>query len=156
MIGAKILGEALFVDSMIEKSAQLRGALRQSIARECFRLEKKVKQDKLSGQVLNRRTGRGSRSVNSRVVEDSQGVTGYVGTNVGYMAMHEQGGEFTVKEHLRLVKKAWGRALKTPVWAVVKSHKMNVAKRSFLVSALEEMKVEIHHNLNADVNKVLT
>jgi hypothetical protein len=39
-----------------------------------------------------------------------------VGTNVEYARPHEYGfnGTVTVKEHLRLVKKAFGKSLKTP------------------------------------------
>ena len=155
MIDAKIIGDVALVDKLLATSTAATGAAEASIARSCLRLLAKVKKDKLSGQVLSARTGRGRRSINQRIVRETGSVSGYVGTNVNYMAMHETGGNIDVKAHLRLVKKAWGRTLKTPVWANVSAHKMNVPKRSFLESALTEMQAQIVHDLSMDINKVL-
>ena len=155
MITAKIIGDVALSEKLMLTSSEVAGAAEASIGRSCLRLMSRVKKSKLSGQVLNARTGRGRRSINQRVVKSNGEVSGYVGTNVQYMAMHEQGGNVDVKAHLRLVKKAWGRTLKTPVWANVSAHKMNVPKRSFLESALTEMQAQIVHDLNASINRVL-
>ena len=155
MITAKIIGDVALSEKLMLTSSEVAGAAEASIGRSCLRLMSRVKKSKLSGQVLNARTGRGRRSINQRVVKSNGEVSGYVGTNVQYMAMHEQGGNVDVKAHLRLVKKAWGRTLKTPVWANVSAHKMNVPKRSFLESALTEMQAQIVHDLNASISRVL-
>lgn len=123
-----------------------------SIGRLILRLQRKVMQDKLTGQVLKVRTGTLRRSIDQRLVTDSDSVAGIVSTNVKYGKAHEYGSDktVTVREHLRLVKKAWGKELKHPVWATVKAHSMkqNLPERSFLRSALADMKPEIIADLN--------
>lgn len=61
---------------------QINEAVRQSIVRSTLKLLVKVKREKLSGQVLNVRTGRLRRSITQKVIDLSNGVTGIVGTNV--------------------------------------------------------------------------
>ncbi|QPG06558.1 phage virion morphogenesis protein [Salinimonas marina] len=59
-----------------------------------------------------------------------------VGTNVKYAKRHQFGGTMTVTvpAHTKLVNKAWGKKLKYPVWANVKSHKktVNIHPRPFM------------------------
>lgn len=145
----------------------VRSCITDSIGRLILRLQRKVMQDKLSGQALklrtgtlrrsidqalNVRTGTLRRSIDQRLVTDSDSVSGIVSTNVKYGKAHEYGSNktVTVREHLRLVKKAWGKELKHPVWATVKAHSMkqNLPERSFLRSALTDMKPEIIADLN--------
>lgn len=112
-----------------------------------IRLQRMVRQEKLSGQVLNVRSGTLRRSIDQRMITDNTAVSGVVSTNVKYGRPHEYGSNetVTVKEHVRLVKQAFGRALKSPVWATVKTHtaKQNIPEKSFLRSALADMKPEI-------------
>ncbi|AEV24619.1 Bacteriophage protein of unknown function (DUF646) [Azospira oryzae PS] len=130
----------------------VRSRVTDSIGRLILRLQRKVMQDKLTGQVLKVRTGTLRRSIDQRLVTDSDSVSGIVSTNVKYGKAHEYGSNktVTVREHLRLVKKAWGKELKHPVWATVKAHSMkqNLPERSFLRSALADMKPEIIADLN--------
>lgn len=79
-----------------------------------------------SGQPL-RDTGLLNRSVGKSV--DATGVT--IGTNLAYARIHQFGGG-PVKAHTRLVKQAFGRKLKFPVWANVKAHDANIPPRPFL------------------------
>ncbi len=78
------------------------------------------------GQPL-RDTGRLNRSVTKAV--DGAGVT--IGTNVVYARIHQFGGG-PVKAHTRLVKQAFGKKLKFPVWANVKARDANIPPRPFL------------------------
>jgi phage gpG-like protein len=125
----------------------IRSRVTESIGRLTLLLQAKVVRDKLSGQVLNVRTGTLRRSIDQRLVSDGEAVTGIVSTNLKYAKAHEYGSNqpVTVREHLRLVKKAFGKDLKTPVWATVKAHsaKQNLPERSFLRTALADMKPEI-------------
>lgn len=67
-----------------------------------------IKINKLSGQVLKRRSGRLSRSIHANPVEISAGAMSVqVGTNVEYARIHELGGQ--TKPHLI---KARGRSLR--------------------------------------------
>jgi Rad3-related DNA helicase len=49
---------------------------------------------------------------------------------------------------MRLVKKAFGRSLRTPVQSVVHAHEVRYPERSFLRSALREMQPEIRSELD--------
>lgn len=82
-----------------------------------------------SGSTL-RDTNRLMNSITSSVQKDSV----IIGTNVEYAAVHNYGakkfsfGTFAVrvKNHQRLVRKAFGKELKFPVWATVPEHDRNV------------------------------
>lgn len=128
-----------------------------SIGRLVLRLQRKVMQDKLTGQVLKVRTGTLRRSIDQVVVAEPGAVTGIVSTNVKYGKAHEYGfkGPANVKEHLRLVKQAWGKPLKFPVFATVKTHTVNMSlpERSFLRSALREMEPDIRGDLRKSVSE---
>ncbi|UCV28113.1 hypothetical protein [Ferribacterium limneticum] len=123
-----------------------RSRLADSVGRLVLRLQARVMRDKLSGQVLKVRTGTLRRSIDRQVITDGNVIAGVVSTNVGYGKAHEFGGlrTETVREHLRLVKQAFGKTLKSPVWATVGAHQRTVdlPERSFLRSALKDMQKE--------------
>lgn len=127
----------------------------KATGRITLKLMRESVQNKLSGQVLKRRTGTLARSVTQspRTFEVGRTIVGTVGVNdisgpggrapVKYGRMHEYGfaGDVPVKAHLRLVKQAFGKPLKYPVYASVRAHsaKVNMPKRSFLRSALKDL-----------------
>lgn len=134
-------------------------SLTRGIGRLVLRLLRKVKQEKLSGQVLNVRTGRLRRSINQRIEgANTARVSGVVGTNVDYGRKHEFGftGQETVKQHLRNQVKAWGRDIE-PMQVTVSSHTRNVKlpERSFLRSALAEMQPDIEREGLAIASEVI-
>jgi len=130
----------------------------KTIGRLTLNLLTKVKRDKLSGQVLNVRTGRLRRSINQKVTTVDGLVVGTVGTNVEYAAVHEYGfkGAVSVKEHLRTIKMAWGVPI-PPKRVTVSAHNrnMNLPMRSFLRSALSDMDAEIMTELRASVGRAI-
>ncbi|MEY2864603.1 MAG: hypothetical protein RLY58_2310 [Pseudomonadota bacterium] len=130
----------------------------KTIGRLTLNLLTKVKRDKLSGQVLNVRTGRLRRSINQKVTTVDGLVIGTVGTNVEYAAVHEYGfkGAVSVKEHLRTIKMAWGVPI-PPQRITVSAHNrnMNLPMRSFLRSALSDMDAEIMTELRASVGRAI-
>lgn len=142
MIGTYLTGDAEVIRKVDELGSRMRKELRGGIGRLALKLQNKVKTDKLSGQVLNVRTGRLRRSINQAVIDEGEKVTGVVSTAVKYAPPHEYGfsGVVTVREHLRMQTKAWGKAI-TPKQVTVRSHsaKMNLPARSFLRSALHDM-----------------
>lgn len=135
----------------------MRDRLRKALIRLSIELQAYIKSSKLSGQVLKNRTGTLRRSINRKIVETPHSLQAFVGTNVKYARPHEYGFEGTVnvKDHLRLVKQAWGRELRTPVWANVKAHQREVKlpERSFLRSALLDKRSKILTELNVAINK---
>jgi phage gpG-like protein len=109
------------------------------------------KQDKLTGQVLNVRTGRLRRSITQRVEEEGGSVVGYVGTNVKYARAHEFGftGNVTVREHLRRTK--GGKE------ATVRAHSrnMHLPERSFLRSALKDLQPAIRQDIRGGISEAV-
>jgi hypothetical protein len=63
MINGSVEGESKVIGNLNAFPDVLKGGLKNGITRACLRLERHVKQDKLTGQVLNVRTGRLRRSV---------------------------------------------------------------------------------------------
>lgn len=120
--------------------------MREAIVRVCLLLMGNTKR-KLSDDVLKVRTGRLRRSITQEVLDKQDVIIGQVGTNVNYAAAHEFGVNMDVQiqEHIQLRKEAFGKMLSTPVWTTVRAHTrhMVLPERSFLRSALEEMKDEL-------------
>jgi len=161
MITVEIRGVDQVVVNLKGLPEKIMTAAGESITRQLYKLVRKVKQEKLSGQVLGNPTGRLRRSIAaaSLLTDRSVEVGGIVGTNVKYAAVHEYGfsGTVTVRDHMRQIKKAFGRPLKSPHAIHVSAHgrRVNLPERSFLRSALREMADEITITLNRDINKVL-
>lgn len=128
-------------------------SLERAVGRLALKLQRRVMMSKLTGQVLKVRTGTLRRSIDQAVVREAGGVVGIVSTKVKYGRQHEFGGQVTIPEHLRLVKQAFGKELKFPVYATVKQHTARFPERSFLRSALAEMRPEIVEDLAAAVGE---
>lgn len=130
----------------------------ETIKRLAIELQTKVKDQKLSGQVLNVRTGTLRRSINQRVGVGPRSIEAIVGTNVAYAGAHEFGfkGVVTIREHLRLQKMAFGKPM-TPRRVTVRSHpaRMNMPERKFLRSALDDMRARIVSEIRAAVNSAV-
>lgn len=155
MIKSELVGYAQVSRYLGDSADKLTAGLSKSISRLVLLLQRRVKMDKLSGQVLKVRTGRLRRSINTRMEGlNTQSVAGYVGTNVVYARAHEYGftGQVNVKQSLRMQTKAWGKDI-TPVQVTVRAHPRNVSlpERSFLRSALEGMEAEIQREVNGAV-----
>jgi phage gpG-like protein len=122
----------LKLDAMPES---IRSGVRQTVSVLAEKLRSHIVQDKLRGQVLNRRTGLLGDSEAWRVDDTAQGITGtvYVGKNVPYAAIHEYGAVFS-----RLVTMAWGKHVKNP-----KNVTFHYPERSFQRTGLADMREEI-------------
>lgn len=153
MIRAELIGKEHLVPFIHSILPRVQKQLEESITRLCIQLSRSVKENKLSGAVLRNRTGRLRRSINYRLETTPTSVYGIVGTNVEYARAHEYGVDknVTVREHMRQIKKAWGKDLKAPKAVMVRSHSrhMRLPERSFLRSALREMDAEIKTQIAA-------
>lgn len=142
-----------------QAGAKAEAVARETIGRLVLLLQTQAK-FKLSGEVLNVRTGRLRRSITKRIEASGGSVSGIVGTNVSYAAAHEFGfdGTVNVREHLRQVREHGRFSLQRVkdkdlgVWrkrrgkltggvATVHAHTrhVNLPERSFLRSALKEL-----------------
>lgn len=141
MIDGYVVGTESVIRRFDSMPGKLRVQLKIAITRLAIKLQRYVKSDKLSGQVLNVRTGTLRRSIDQIVVDQGDRIIGKVSTNVGYGKRHEYGftGAETVEAHMREIKKAWGRSI-TPRQVQIREHTrtVNLPERSFLRSALRD------------------
>lgn len=147
MIRAVIVGDDRVLAMLGQVHPEVMQRLEKSVRRLVMQLTSNIKGGKLSGQVLRTRTGKLRRSINPRVEVTDTAVIGSAGTNVIYGRVHEYGGTINIREHLRRVKKAFGRELKSPVMATVRAHTAKYPERSFLRAALKDMESEIKQEL---------
>lgn len=155
MIKGTVTGDAEIVRALSQGADTLPRRMGVTVAKLTMKLAARVKSQKLTGQVLNVRTGRLRRSITPRVTGmGSSRVEGVVGTNVSYARKHEYGftGTASVRAHLRMVKKAFGKSI-SPTQVQVRAHSRNVVypEKSFLRSALKDMKPEILQALSSAV-----
>lgn len=154
-IDGTVSGDRQVIVNLGRVEPAVRAELVKATGRITLKLMRESVQNKLSGQALKRRTGTLARAVTQspRTYEAGPLIIGTVGVPdikgqggrapVKYGRAHEYGfsGTVTVKEHLRTVKQAFGKPLKTPVRATVKAHSatLNLPERSFLRSALRDL-----------------
>lgn len=124
-------------------------ALKVVIQRLTYKLLAMVKAEKLSGQVLNVKTGKLRRSINAKF--ENSGNTGVVGTNVIYGRVHEKGGALEIPQHMRMMKQAFGKPAKVPREISISGHVANFPERSFLRSALRDLEPSIQSEVSKTV-----
>lgn len=109
-------------------------SLKAAVDRLTIEVQSHVKDRKLSGQALHVQTGTLRRSINRETIVTGSTVTGQVGTNVRYAAVHEYGfrGSVNVRSYTRST--ANGGA------TTVRAHtrQMDLPARSFLRTTLAE------------------
>ena len=118
----------------------IRDALETKAGALALMLEAKIK-GKLSGDVLNVRTGALRRSIFSDIIADEDGIHAYAASSadVPYAAIHEFGyvGIEHVRAHIRRITSAAGKEVTQNVKAF--DREMNMPERSFLRTSLAEM-----------------
>lgn len=158
MISAALIGDRAVIERMQRLDGVTHANLLRVITRLAIVLQAKVKTDKLSGQVLHRRTGTLSRSINRKIDDQATSIIATVGTNVRYAAIHEYGfnGVEEVKAHLRRINQAFGRPIaETEVQVSAHTRHMVMPKRSFLRSALNEMRTQIREEMKAALTQAV-
>ena len=162
-----ITGQLIGVEKVAERFDKARNGIIPAMETQMYRIVARLNADvvknKLSGQALKVRTGTLRRSITQQVRSDTAGVTGIVGTNVEYAAIHEYGfnGMVNVKEHLRRTKAQMSlkgiksRGAQGAITVKAHSRHVNFPERSFLRSAMEENRQEIMQEMSRSVAEVL-
>ncbi len=148
MIRGEVVGDQATLRALSDQRLKVVSGVEKVVTRLTIKLLRMVKL-KLSDDVLHVRSGRLRRSINATFVGSGAKTQGQVGTNVPYGRVHEYGLTVTVEEHMRMMRKAWGKSLMTPKQVVVHQHTVHYPERSFLRSALAEMGPEIQAELDA-------
>ena len=146
MLNVTVTGDRELIEKLTAMPSKVHAALLRKVTALDLKLEAKVKQ-KLSGEVLNVRTGALRRSIFGKVEDEPTRVVGKVASSgdVKYAAIHEFGGKTAAHE---IVAKN-GQALafmmggKQVFFKKVNHPGSTMPERSFLRSSLGEMKDEI-------------
>jgi phage gpG-like protein len=155
MLAIRITGSEEVQRRFANMPAGVRAALRAKVFALTLMLEAHVKNDKLSGQVLNTVTGRLKRSIQSRVTEDESLITGSVFSSgdVPYAAIHEFGGKTSPHDIVPVKAKALAFMMNGKmVFAKIVHHPGSVMpERSYLRSSLDDMHDRIVNELTQAV-----
>jgi hypothetical protein len=132
--------------------AALNAGLLRAIAELGIQLQRDIKQNKLSGQVLKSHTGALKSSIDLHIDSSGGVVTASVFSNSRYAAAQEFGfaGTVSVRASLRRITEAFGRPIAEKTVSVrAYDRRMDLPERSFLRSALEEMTPAIRDRVEA-------
>jgi hypothetical protein len=164
MIKGELIGGDKVILSVDKLSVNTIAAVKLFISKFTYVLMRRVMQDKLSGQVLNVRTGNLRRSIprGTKVVESGDNIVGVVGLGddkkvAKYGRLHEYGG--TIPAHVVEVKNK--KALMwmsngSPRFAKrVNIPAVKMPERSFLRSTLKEAQGEFNAGINAAIQKAI-
>lgn len=163
MIGLKITGSNEVIAKLGELPGKVRVAAKSSLDMWALELAGYIKADKLSGQVLNRRSGNLSSSVYPDKASDT-GTTISAGARAGldvpYAKAHEYGIQrnVVVSAYFRMQTMAWGKPMATPREVLVNQHSsyINLPERSYMRSALQDKAPDGIAELRAAVKEAIT
>jgi hypothetical protein len=143
MLDVKLVGETELIAKFGLAGSLMMARVERGVVESQLRLEAIIKEQKLSGQVLNRVTGNLRASIHSAPVERTatsvQGAV-YSGTEVKHYALiHEFGydGDEEVKEHMRTV--VFGRTV-APFTVPAFTRHMHMPERSYMRSTFREQR----------------
>ena len=153
MITAYLVGDEQLLERLRALPDAINSGLARSITQLGIDLQRNVRQDKLSGQVLRSRTGALKSSIDLRVDQGARIVSASVFTDLRYGAAQEYGfaGTVSVGASLR-IREAFGRPIAEKTISVrAHNRRMDLPERSFLRSGLEDMTPAIRAAVEAGV-----
>lgn len=139
-VAATVVGAAEVATRFERGAADARPVLRTRVQGLGIKLQRKVKSEKLTGQVLHVRSGRLRRNINEQTTETAAAVQSSVGTNVVYGRAWELG-----FERRRRASGLLGRLRAR----LGRGSMRRYGPRPFLRPSLEEMRPEIVATLQA-------
>ena len=154
MITAYLVGDEQLLERLRALPDAINSGLARSITQLGIDLQRNVRQDKLSGQVLRSRTGALKSSIDLRVDQGARIVSASVFTDLRYGAAQEYGfaGTVSVGASLRWIREAFGRPIAEKTISVrAHNRRMDLPERSFLRSGLEDMTPAIRAAVEAGV-----
>lgn len=155
MIRVALVGDKKLIARLEAMPASVAASLLRKVHVLVLKLQTYIQRDKLSGQVLNRKSGRLMRSIQTKVEQVASAIYGIVfqSADVPYGRIHEFGGR--TAPHVILPKKAQVLAFN---WngADVFFRKVNhpgsqMPERSYMRSGLKDMSIEISTGLKMAV-----
>ncbi len=154
MIGT-ITGGDLVAGRFRLAGARIREEIRVAVSRSALSVQIQSKANKLSGQVLKVRTGHLRQSINVAYQESTDSIGATVGTNVSYGALWELGFSRRVGAGARGGPTGLSPAGMASYFAKHPPGTRAYPPRSFLLSALNDMKPRIRQEFAAAVARSL-
>jgi phage gpG-like protein len=163
MIKAWIIGSEKVISKFEKYNDKIDRVIKKSLVALALDMTTLIKGGKLSGQVLNVQSGTLRRSIDHRLIDFGGGnLMAEVYTNVPYAAKHEYGflGTEDVRSFMRRApmpgasKKAKKNAPKE-IRVQPFRRRVNVPEKSFMRSALEDMRPNIIAELNDAIESIL-
>lgn len=157
MLSVQLVGDKELIARLQSAPEAVRKALVRKSYQLAIALQRKIRTEKLSGQVLNKRTGALQSSIFYEVTETQYGVIAKVaaGKDVPYAAIHEYGG--TTKPHVIEATKAQALHFHVggkEVFAKRVNHPgSRMPERSYMRSSLGEMHEQIVEGLTEAVKE---
>ncbi len=151
MISADFRGDKPALDRLRALPDATNEGLARAVAKLGIDLQSRIRQDKLSGQVLKTHNGALKASIEMATERSATAVTATVSTDLDYAAAQEYGfsGTVSVRSSLRRIKEAFGRPIAAKTISVgAHSRRMKLPERSFLRSALDDMTPDISAGVN--------
>lgn len=146
-----VTGDRELIQRLNTLIPEVRRELLKRVTRLALDMVRHVRTNKLSGQVLNHRTGRLWRSIFQRVAADTYGVVATVASSsdVPYAGIHEFGGRTRPHDIVARRKKALAFMIQgNMVFAKRVRHPgSNMPERSFLRSSLTDMRARIDRDM---------
>lgn len=153
MIRGWLVGDKELIARFERFGPTVRQDLETAVKLLSLKLSAKVKEEKLTDNVLRVRTGRLRRSITQKVEADGARVYGIVGTNVSYGAAWEFGFSRKVGAGSRGGPRTLLGKARESYFARHTPGVKHVAARSFLRSALEEMREEITASMDKAIRE---
>lgn len=159
MISAFLLGDGPALDRLRAMPDAARQDLARAIAKLGIDLQSNVQQNKLSGQVLQIRSGSLKQSVAVRLDQSGSAISATVSTDLDYAAAQEYGfvGAVNVRASLRQIREAFGHPIAAKTISVgAYGRRMDLPERSFLRSALADMAADIGAGITDALREAIT
>ena len=158
MITAYLVGDQRVLERLGALPDAVNSELLRAITQLGIELQRDVKQNKLSGQELRSRTGSLRSSIDLRI--DQKGaITASVSSDSRYAGAQEYGfaGTVSVRASLRRITEAFGRPIAGKTINVRSyNRRMDLPKRSFLRSALEDMRPAIREEVEVALTEAVS
>jgi phage gpG-like protein len=147
MFTVELVGDKEIIQRLTAMPSAVKDSLRRKVNQLALNLESRVKDQKLSGQVLNVVTGALRRSIANEVNETSTSISAKVFSSgdVKYAAIHEYGGTIHIPEIVPDKAKALHFVIGSKdIFAMrVAAHDVVMPERSYLRSSLDDMREAI-------------
>jgi Bacteriophage HK97-gp10, putative tail-component len=159
VISANLVGASAALDRLRAMGDAASSGVARAIAKLGIDLQNNVQQNKLSGQVLQVRSGSLRQSISVQVNQSDTAISATVYSDLDYAAAQEYGftGVVNVRASLRQIKEAFGHPITAESIGVgAYSRRMDLPQRSFLRSALDDMAPDVDAGVKDALREALS